>query len=163
MSVRREVEEFLYHEARLLDSWELHQWLELLTDDVRYRVPIRETVAGGDDVAGEDVIAVAHIDEDRQGLANRVARYDTGSAHAEIPQSRVRHFVSNVEILEEAGDELTVGSNLLLFQGRRDGSDHLLSARRLDVLRRHDGGFRLARRTVILDHTLLPRALSVLL
>ena len=34
--VIREVEQFLYREARLLDERRFHEWLELLTDDVRY-------------------------------------------------------------------------------------------------------------------------------
>ena len=39
----REVEQFLYHEARLLDERRLHEWLDLLTDDVRYWMPVRTT------------------------------------------------------------------------------------------------------------------------
>ena len=31
----REVEDFLYLEAELLDEWKLEAWLDLLTDDVR--------------------------------------------------------------------------------------------------------------------------------
>ena len=34
--VSREVEQFLYREARLLDERRFHEWLELLTDDVHY-------------------------------------------------------------------------------------------------------------------------------
>src|SRR5258708_13126933 len=32
----REVEQFLYREARLLDERRFHEWLELFTDDVHY-------------------------------------------------------------------------------------------------------------------------------
>jgi 3-phenylpropionate/cinnamic acid dioxygenase small subunit len=35
--VIREVEQFLYREARLLDERRFHTWLELFTDDVRSR------------------------------------------------------------------------------------------------------------------------------
>ena len=34
--LRRDVEQFLYREARLLDERRFHEWLELFTDDVRY-------------------------------------------------------------------------------------------------------------------------------
>ncbi len=34
--VIREVEQFLYREARLLDERRFDEWLELFTDDVRY-------------------------------------------------------------------------------------------------------------------------------
>ena len=33
---RGEAEELFAREARLLDEWRLNDWLELLTDDVRY-------------------------------------------------------------------------------------------------------------------------------
>jgi p-cumate 2,3-dioxygenase subunit beta len=38
---RAEVEDFLYHEAALLDEWKLNEWQELLTDDAAYYVPRR--------------------------------------------------------------------------------------------------------------------------
>ena len=34
--VIREVEQFLYREARLLDERRFHEWLDLFTDDVHY-------------------------------------------------------------------------------------------------------------------------------
>ena len=39
--VLRAVEQFLYREARLLDERRFHDWLELLTDDIRYWMPVR--------------------------------------------------------------------------------------------------------------------------
>ena len=41
--VIREVERFLYREARLLDERRFHAWLDLFTDDVRYWMPVRST------------------------------------------------------------------------------------------------------------------------
>jgi len=37
---RSEIEDFLYHEAALLDDWQLPEWLALYTADARYEVPI---------------------------------------------------------------------------------------------------------------------------
>ena len=37
----REIEQFLYREARLLDERRFHAWLELFTDDLRYWMPGR--------------------------------------------------------------------------------------------------------------------------
>src|SRR5258706_9551874 len=39
---KREIEEFLYREAHLLDEHRLDEWLGLFTDDVRYLIPLRE-------------------------------------------------------------------------------------------------------------------------
>ena len=45
----REIEEFLYHEADLLDERRYEEWLELLTDDVRYWMPMARNVQFGDE------------------------------------------------------------------------------------------------------------------
>ena len=43
MSLKFVAEEFLFHEAQLLDSRRYQEWLELLTDDIHYWMPIRRT------------------------------------------------------------------------------------------------------------------------
>jgi hypothetical protein len=35
-ALRLEVEDFLYHEARLLDERRFHEWLDLFTEDLVY-------------------------------------------------------------------------------------------------------------------------------
>ena len=40
-SRQREIEQFLYHEARLLDQRRFHEWIELLADDIHYWMPVR--------------------------------------------------------------------------------------------------------------------------
>src|SRR5713226_8673687 len=97
--VSREVEQFLYREARLLDDRRFHEWLELLTDDVHYWVPIRETMQQQPDgFHPEDELAVSYMDDNKEFLTMRIARLDTGLAHAETPPSRTRHLITNVEI-----------------------------------------------------------------
>ena len=85
--VIREVEQFLYREARLLDSRRFHEWLELFTDDVRYwmanrsnRYPRNSKPISildpdryvEDDVGREDELAI--LDETKATLAGRVDR-----------------------------------------------------------------------------------------
>ena len=36
---RAEIEDFLFHEADLLDNWRLDEWLSLMTEDAAYFVP----------------------------------------------------------------------------------------------------------------------------
>ena len=43
---RAEVEDFLYHEAALLDEWKLDEWQALLTDDAAYYVPPNDQLEG---------------------------------------------------------------------------------------------------------------------
>ncbi|HYX91065.1 MAG TPA: aromatic-ring-hydroxylating dioxygenase subunit beta, partial [Myxococcaceae bacterium] len=88
-----------------------------------------------------------------------VERLETGFAWAEDPPSRLRHFVSNVrvDLIPERQAEVAVRSNLLVYRSRWDKPLYdLLSAERHDVLRQVNGGWKLARRRVILDNTTLP-------
>ena len=157
-----DAEQLLYREARLLDSWQFREWLGLFTEDVRYVIPIRETLQHSPDGLHDELagVVVHHVDEDLAGLELRVRRYETGRAHAEEPRSRSRRFITNVEVVSDAGGTVTVASNLLLFQGRRDASEFLFSATRRDQLRQSGGQWKIAQRTVLLDHTMLPRPLS---
>ena len=153
--------DFLYREAELLDEGRYREWLGLLTDDIRYQVPIRfakERGAGPTAITGV-ATSMFHLDEDHDSLELRVDRLETGFAWAEEPPSRIRHFVSNVraEPIDGRSDEVAVRSNVLVYRSRWDRPGHdLLSGERHDVLRRVDGDWRLASRRVILDNTTLP-------
>ena len=150
-----EVVDWLYAEADILDRRDLRAWLDLLTDDIRYVVPVRVTTAHTLD--GSALSDMAHFDEDRYSLHKRVERFETEHAWAEDPPSRTRHFVTNVRCREgESPGELEVESNLLLFRSRGDVREpDLLSGRRNDTLRRTPDGLRLARREVVLDESVL--------
>ncbi len=131
----REVEQFLYREARLLDSRRFREWLELFTDDIRYwmasrtnRYPKHSKAISildparyvEDDITAEDELAI--LDEDKGTLKARVDRLDTGMAWAEDPPSRTRHMIANIEV--EAGRERRRDQGLLelyrLSQPRRE-------------------------------------------
>ncbi|HSK21554.1 MAG TPA: aromatic-ring-hydroxylating dioxygenase subunit beta [Egicoccus sp.] len=154
-----ELTQWLYDEAELLDESRLEEWLERLTDDVRYRVPIRihKEVTDDSRVTGVQTDAF-HLDEDRNSLQLRVDRVNTGFAWAEEPPSRIRHFVSNVRVRPRADDaEVDVRSYVLVYRSRWDRPEYdVMTAERRDVLRREDGIFKLASRWVVLDNTTVP-------
>lgn len=163
LTVWFECSQFLFLEAAYLDDDRVEEWLTLLAPDISYDVPIRQTTR-----RGEACVSTVgfHMKEDFGSLRTRVARLATRSAWGEDPPSRTRRLVSNVRCADtERPDEIDVKSNLLLFKARGDGIDHaLLAGERQDVLRRTDEGLRLARRTVVLAHTILPtQTLSVFL
>ena len=165
----RQVEQFLYREARLLDDRQLHQWLDLLTDDVRYWMPMRANrypvnskaihILDGSryeegDLSKENELAF--MDESKDSLRRRVERLDTGMAWAEDPPSRTRHFVSNVEV--EPGDregELKVYSNFIMYRTRAETEEDFYVGSRRDVLKNVDGGFKIAYRRIVLDQNVL--------
>lgn len=155
-----ELTQWLYDEAELLDEGRLPEWLELLTDDIRYRVPIRihKEVTGDSRVTGvlDDSF---HLDEDRNSLQLRVDRIETGFAWAEEPPSRIRHFVSNVRVRRIVGreDELSVRSYVMIYRSRWDRPHYdIMTAERHDRFRHVDGVWKLAWRDVILDNTTIP-------
>jgi 3-phenylpropionate/cinnamic acid dioxygenase small subunit len=165
----REVEQFLYREARLLDERRFHQWLELFTDDVRYWMAARRNrypksskaiaVLDLDRSVEEDSTEdaeLAILDEDKHTLSARVARLDTGMAWAEDPPSRTRHLLANIEVEPgDAGSEPKVHSNFIVYRSRSETEQDFYVGARRDVLRLVDGAWKIAHRKLILDQNVL--------
>ncbi|MDB5483321.1 MAG: bphE [Caulobacteraceae bacterium] len=151
-----DVEQFLYEEAALLDARRYRDWLGLLADDIHYWMPIRRTVTLAD-IEREFTKQgdMAFFDDDREMLEMRVRKLEAGSAWSEDPPSRSRHFVTNVRITGVEGDEITVDVCFHLYRTRLETEVDSWIGRRTDVLRRHGASFRLARRHLFLDQTLI--------
>ena len=95
--VYNEALDFLYTEAELLDDNRLVEWLALLADDLSYRMPVRVTRQRGD--GGDFAQGVAFFDDDLPTLTLRVRRLTKSpNAHAEMPATRSRRFVTNVRV-----------------------------------------------------------------
>jgi 3-phenylpropionate/cinnamic acid dioxygenase small subunit len=163
----RDVERFLYFEARLLDERRFHEWLDLFTDDIRYWMASRpnrypkssKAIAMLDrqnyveeDSDREEALAL--FDETKETLAARVARLDTGMAWAEDPPSRTRHFVSNIEVEPSDGD-LRVRCNYLVYRSRGEMEEDFYVGAREDLLRQVGGSWKIASRRLILDQNVL--------
>src|SRR3954452_24180989 len=103
---RTEVEDFLYHEAALLDAWRLDEWLALLTEDATYRVP------SNDRPDSDPKSALFMIADDIRRIRARVTRLQDPHAHAESPRSRTRRLISNLRIVEQ--DPLEVEANFVI-------------------------------------------------
>ena len=156
LRLKHEVEEFLFMEADLLDARRYQDWLELLTDDVQYWMPVRRTTTAREvDREFTQPGGVAFFDDDKAMLKMRVDRLLVGGAWAEDPPSRTRRLVTNLRILAAEGDELTVASNFQLYRTRLNSEEDQWIGRREDRLRRVDGQFRLARRHVFLEQTVI--------
>ncbi len=152
-----EVEQFLYREAALLDVRQYREWLGLLAEDIHYWMPIRRTVTVSDlDMEFTKPGDMAYFDDDRGMLEMRVKKLEAGSAWSEDPPSRSRHFVSNVRILSVEGGEITVEVCFHLYRTRLNSEVGSWVGRRVDVLRRAEGGFLLAKRHIFLDQTVIP-------
>ena len=151
-----EAEEFLYHEAELLDSRRFDEWLALLTDDVHYWAPIRRTTTAKEvDAEFTKPGDMAWFDDDKGTLQLRLDRLKLGRAWAEDPPSRSRRLLTNMQIIQIDGEEVTVGCNFHLYRTRLNSEEDSWIGRRVDVLRRAGGEFRLARRHIYLEQTVL--------
>ena len=89
-------QEFVLHEARLVDEQRFDEWLELFAEDGRYWVPL----AGAAQEEGAAYNALA--DEDRLLLSLRVERLKNPKAHSQHPRSRCQHVLQ--ASLQVAGD-----------------------------------------------------------
>ena len=160
--LKQDIEAFLYHEANLLDDRQYEDWLALLTDDVRYWVPMRRNVKFGElerefTREGQDI---NWFDEGKQTLTQRVNQILTGVHWAEEPLSRISHLVTNVEILDAsptAADaaEVSLRCRFIIYRNRVETETDILVGRREDTLRRIDGEWRIAQRKVLLDQSVL--------
>lgn len=165
--LQHEIEKFVNLEALLLDERRFEEWLDLFSDDVHYWMPTRAVRYEREShLEHSQPHEVAHFDEDKRGLSERVTRLRSGMAWAEDPPSRTRHLFTNVMV--EAGDgvdEYLVRTNFLLYRGRLQREVDIFVGVRSDVLRRSpesEHGWLIARRTVTLDQSvLLAKNLSV--
>lgn len=157
----KEVEDFFYHEADLLDERRFGEWLTLFTDDVRYWMPIRKNVPHhvqhGDTTDENDI---AWIDDDKTTLTKRVRQIQTGVHWAEEPASRICHIISNIRLvepinIETGGNDFAVTSRFCVYRNRVNTETDFLVGRRHDTLRRVEGRLMVARRKIILDQSVL--------
>lgn len=155
--VYNQICEFLYEEAFLLDEIRLIEWTDRLAEDLVYTCPVRLT-RPRDDQAATVVRSVKHLDETYMSILGRVGRLTkTKSAWAEDPPSRTRRLITNILVdSTDNPDEFDATSYLLLSRSRFEEVDlMLLSAVRHDRLRRTGDGWKLARREIIIDQTVL--------
>jgi 3-phenylpropionate/cinnamic acid dioxygenase small subunit len=80
----------------------------------------------------------------------------TGVHWAEEPVSRIRHIISNVRVTDVQGDEITTTDNFFVWHNRLLEEVNLFVGTRTNVLRRDpDTGFKVAKRTILLDQNVL--------
>lgn len=125
---RPEVEDFLYHEARLMDDQQWEEWLDMFTEDIIYWIPCNE-------YDGDPKRDLSIVYDDHQRMKDRVWRLQSGWQHSQDPPSRTRRQVTNVEIEDSSDNELVISSNLALIELRK-GVQRLYAGRTEHHLRR---------------------------
>jgi 3-phenylpropionate/cinnamic acid dioxygenase small subunit len=133
----------------------------MLTDDFVYEVPVPVSREDPGLPQHAEGLYLAH--ESKSFLTMRFTRVASDYAWAERPAAFIRHFVSNLRVLDGgAGDggadggggRWTVATNVLVARSRLPESTALSSAGRHDVIVETPDGLRLQHRTVYLDSEL---------
>ena len=147
-----EINDFVIYEARLLDERKFHDWLDLLSDDLFYFMP-RKKNRQRKDLAREitELGDLAMFEEDKESMKMRIARLDTGMAWAEDPPSRTRHLITNLQTEDIGNDEVKAKTAFMLYRTHLETDEDFFVGSRDDLLRRVNGEWKVARRTIVLD------------
>jgi benzoate/toluate 1,2-dioxygenase beta subunit len=137
----REVEQFMYREARLADEHAYDEWESLWIDDGVYWVPF-----GADDADPETQMSVIY--DNRSRIATRIKQFNTGKRHSATPPPRVRRVISNVELLGD--DPLRAGANFVVYESRERGITLWAGRVEYTLARTVDGEMKMARKAVFL-------------
>jgi benzoate/toluate 1,2-dioxygenase beta subunit len=139
---RAPFEQFLIHEAQLLDSRRFRDWMGLFTEDGTYWVPAVPNQESPFDQA-------SLFYDDRELMKTRVDRLEHPRIHVQTPPSRTAHLVGNI-IVEEADEttgEYLVGSTFIMVESR-DDQQRVFAGRQHHRLRRDGASFRIAQKRV---------------
>jgi len=154
--LQAEVDRFFALEYELLDERRFDAWLDLLHDDLRYRMPMARNVPFDEperEYAGTD--EANWFDEGKETLRKRVQQIASGDHWAEEPRSRTTHLLANVRIERVDGDEITAKSRFVVCACRLEHDVDVFIGKRVDVLRRDGAGLRILQRTIQLDQSVL--------
>lgn len=167
---KREIEEFLYDEANLLDERRFTEWLDTLAEDLRYFMPMEYNVKYGEHAKHEFTRREQHMswfNEGKWSIGKRCEQILTGVHWAEEPLSRVCRLVSNVQLkaieTSAAGEvEVDVSSRFLIYQNRCEYEEYFFVGDRFDRIRRTADGWKLAQREIrIHQNVLLAKNLTI--
>lgn len=143
-TLRAEVEDFLYHEAALLDDWNVDDWVALWSDDARYIVPTNDNPNADPD---NDLMYIYHDLKLLKGLA---VRLKSVRAHREYPWSTTRHVISNVRAREEDDGTVSAQAGFMVWRFRNLDTDCYVGGYEY-LLSRTEAGFKIRSKRVLLD------------
>jgi benzoate/toluate 1,2-dioxygenase beta subunit len=131
-------EQFLYHEAHLLDTQQYEEWLALFTEDATYWVPLEQSQKDPRETS-------SLVYDDRTLLELRVKQMRHPRAHARAPLPRTVHQVSNIvvqdlvvrsalAVVEFRNDKQRLWAGLVEHRLRRERDSFRIAAKRIDLV-----------------------------
>jgi benzoate/toluate 1,2-dioxygenase beta subunit len=128
-------EQFLFHEAHLLDTQRFEEWLALFSEDATYWVPLEQNQKDPHQTS-------SLIYDDRTLLELRVKQFRHPRAHARAPLARTVHQVGNIVV-----DDLIIRSTLTVIEFRNE-KQRLWAGLVEHQLRRERDSYRIARKRI---------------
>jgi 3-phenylpropionate/cinnamic acid dioxygenase small subunit len=156
-AVHAHIRGFLDREAELIDSRRYREWLDLVTDDFSYRMPVPITPDNPESphFDPEGIIT----DESKETLTEhwfrRFERDMWEMAWGEVPPVRLRHFVTNVRVRVIEDGVYDVRSNAMVTATRQSEQADLLAVERFDVVESKDGRTLLRSRFTVAETTVI--------
>ncbi len=135
-------QDFIVHEARLLDERRFRDWMALFAEDGTYWVP-----AVPDQPSPFDQASLFY--DDRDLMRTRIERLEHPRIHVQTPPSRTAHLVGNVtvESVDESKGEYVVGSTVIMVE-YRDEQQRVFAGRQHHRLRRDGVSFCIVQKRV---------------
>jgi benzoate/toluate 1,2-dioxygenase beta subunit len=143
-----ELQEFIEHEANLLDEQRFDEWFDLFADDGYYWVPAR---------AGQEspLTHVSLFYDDKPTLKIRVERLKHPQIHSQTPRSKTVRLVSNFKFAPSAddpADQRCVTSKFVMLEDRPGVERRLFGGRYTHRLRATPSGLRIVAKRVDLTN-----------
>ena len=163
MELWHDLMQFYIREAWMLDERRFREWLDLFTEDVLYFMPRRLNVHRHETERELTSLGdLAIFEDDKTYMRMRVDRLETGMAWGEDPPSRTRHIVGNLVVAPQPGGEVMAKTAFILYRSHHETEENVFAGYRDDLLRRVDGEWKIAQRTIVLDaNVIMAKNLSV--
>ena len=117
LQLQREVEQFLYVQAELLDAKHWQAWIDLFAADGVYWMPVTREQTEWE--GSPSIFA-----EDKPMMEIRKGRVSHPNAWSQAPMWETNHLVSHVAIESTAGGAIEVRSRFHMMELRRDSIRH---------------------------------------
>ena len=147
--LQREVEQFLYRQAELLDDKHWQSFIDLFDDQGVYWMPVQPQQT---DWEGSPSIFA----EDKLLMEIRKGRVTHPNAWSQAPMWETNHLVSHVAIESVSGNEIKVRSRFHLMELRRDNVRHFGGRYQHWLVRGADGALRIKLQRVDLFNSQAP-------
>jgi 3-phenylpropionate/cinnamic acid dioxygenase small subunit len=136
IELQREVEQFLYRQAELLDGKHWQAFIDLFADDGVYWMPV--TLEQTEWEGSPSIFA-----EDKLMMEIRKGRVSHPNAWSQAPMWETNHLVSHVAVESDRGGTLQVRSRFHLMELRRDSVRHFGGSYRHTLVRGGGGALRI--------------------